>query len=77
MYRFKVKILDNEGKIFGSKIELLNVKITLPLSKLGMVNSKLFSNGLIFSHEILINVQLVTSSLLSNISELRIGCKNF
>ena len=35
-------------KIFYTKTELLNFKITQPLLKLDMVGSRLLSNGLIF-----------------------------
>ena len=60
-------------KNFCIKTELLNSKVTLPLAKLDMVNSTLVSNGLIFSHDIPVNIQLVPSLLLSNIRELIIG----
>ena len=50
-------------------------KVTLPLVKLDMVGWRLVSNGLIFSHWILVNIQLVTFLLLSDISELNTGAK--
>ena len=40
-----------------------------------MVGSRLVSNGLIFSDDIPVDIQLVTLSLLSIINELRIGAK--
>ena len=48
MYKFKIKLLFNEEKLYCIKAELLNFKITLPLAKLGMVRSRFVSNGLIF-----------------------------
>ena len=49
--------------------------MTLPLAKLDMIGSKLVSNGLIFSDDIPVDIQLVTFLLLSNITELSIGRK--
>ena len=40
-----------------------------------MVDSRLVSNGLIFSDDIPVNIQLVTFLLLSNFSKLSIGAK--
>ena len=40
-----------------------------------MVSSKLVSNGLVYSGDIPVDVELVTSLLLFNISELSIGVK--
>ena len=40
-----------------------------------MLGSRLVSNGLISSDDIPVDIQLVTFSLLSNISELSIGGK--
>ena len=40
-----------------------------------MVGSRLVSNGLIFSDDIPVDIQLVTLSLLSIINELSIGAK--
>ena len=48
MNKFKIKTLHNEEKLFCSKKELLNFKITLALTKLGMIDSRLVSNSLIF-----------------------------
>ena len=62
-------------KSFCIKAELLNFKITLPMANLDMVGSRLVSNGLIFSDDILVKIQLVTFLLLSNIRELSIGSK--
>ena len=60
---------------FCTKTELLNFKITLPLAKLGMIGSRLASNGLIFSGDIPVDIQFGTFLLLSNVSELSIGAK--
>ena len=60
---------------FCTKTELLNFKFTLPLAKLDMVDSRLVSNGLIFSDDTDVNIHLVTFLLLSNIRELSIGQK--
>ena len=49
--------------------------VTLSLAKLDIVSSRLVSNGLIFSDDILVDIQLVTFLLLSNISELNIKTK--
>ena len=65
-----MKLLHNEEEFFCTKTELLSFKITLPLTKLDMVGSRLVSNGLIFSCGTLVNIQLVTFLLLSNVSEL-------
>ena len=62
-------------KFFFTKTDLLNFKITLPLAKLDMAGSRLVSNGLIFSDDIPVDIQLVTFLLLSNIRELSIGAK--
>ena len=57
----KKKILIyNEEELFCTKIELINFKITLPLAKLDIVGSRLVSNGLIFSDDIPVDIQLVT-----------------
>ena len=45
------------------------------LAKLDMVRSMLISNGLIFSDDILLDIQLVTFLLVYNINELIIGTK--
>ena len=72
MYKLKIKFLYNKEKCFYTKTELLNFKITLPLTKLDMARSRLVSNGSIFSDHILVDIQLVTFSLLSNTKELSI-----
>ena len=73
-------LLYNVEKLFCTKAELLNFKFTLkplnlPLAKLDIVSSRPISNGLIFSDDILVNIQLVTFLLLSNIRELSNGVK--
>ena len=75
MYKFKIKLLRNAETFFCTKTELLNFKVTLPLSKSGIIISRLVSNGLIFSGDIPVDVQLVTFLFLSNIMELNIGRK--
>ena len=75
MYKFKMKLLHNEEKVFCTKTEWLNFKITLLLAKLNMVSSRLVSNGLIFSNSIPDNIQLLTFLLLPNIRELSNGAK--
>ena len=64
-------------KIFSTKIEFLNFKITLPLAKLETRKSKLVLNGLKFWNDIPINIQLVAFILIANISKLRIGEQHF
>ena len=46
-----MKLLHNENKLFYSKKELLNLKISLPFFKLDMFGSRLVSNGLILSSD--------------------------
>ena len=75
MHKFKIKLLYNKEKLFCTKTEMLNFKITVTLAKLDMVASRLVTNGLIFLDGIPVNIQLVTFSLLSIISELEIGIK--
>ena len=58
MHEFKMKLLQNGEYFFCTKAELLNFKITVPLAKLEMVCSRLVSNGLIFSGDIPVNIQL-------------------
>ena len=70
------KLLYNEETVFCTKAELLNFKITPPLAKLDMAGSRLVSNGLIFSNDNPVAIQLVTFLLLSNIRKLSIGAKN-
>ena len=55
-----MKLLYNEEKFCCIKTKLLNFKITLPLPKLDMVDLRFVSNDLIFSGDILVNIQLVT-----------------
>ena len=62
-------------RTFCTKTVLLNLKNTLPLGKLDMIRSRLVPNGLIFSDDIPVDIQLVTFLLLYNISELSIGAK--
>ena len=40
-------------------MELLNILLTLPLPKLDIISARLGSNGLIFSGDISIDIQLV------------------
>ena len=70
-----MKLLYNEEEIFCTITELLNFKITLPLTKSDMIGSRLVSNGLIFSDDIPIDIQVVTFLLLSNIRDLSVGEK--
>ena len=62
-------------RTFCTKTVLLNFKNILPLDKLDMIRSRLVPNGLIFSDDIPVDIQLVTFLLLYNISELSIGAK--
>ena len=71
----KTEWLCNKEEFFSTKTELLSFKITLPLVKLGMIDSRLVSSSLIFLGDTLFNIQLVTFLLLSNDSELIIGAK--
>ena len=57
---------------FCTKTELVNFDITLPEAKFHMVGSRLVSKALIFSNDILANIQVITFLLLSNIRELSI-----
>ena len=43
-------------KNFCTKTELLNFTITQPLARLGMVCSRLVSNDLIFSGDIIVDI---------------------
>ena len=56
MYKFKIKLLYNEEKLFCTKTELLNFEFTLPLAKLDIVGSRPVSNGLIFSDDISVDI---------------------
>ena len=51
-------------KFLYTKADLFNFKSTIPLAKLDMVGSRLVPNDLIFSDDILVDIQLV---ILSNI----------
>ena len=59
MYKFSITLLYNDEEYFCDKTELLNFRIVLPLAKLDMAGSRLVSNGLIFSDDILVNIQSV------------------
>ena len=59
MYKIKIKSLYIEEKLFWTEKEWLNIKVTLPLAKLGMVGSRLVSNGLIFPGGNPVDIQLV------------------
>ena len=67
-----MKLLYKVEELFCTKTELLNFKINLPLAGLDKVSSRLVSNGLIFSDEILVDIQSTTFLLLCNISEISI-----
>ena len=67
-----MKLMYKVEELFCTKTELLNFKINLPLAGLDMVSSRLVSNGLIFSDEILVDIQSTTFLLLCNISEISI-----
>ena len=64
-----MKLLYKVEELFCTKTELSNFKINLPLAGLDKVSSRLVSNGLIFSDEILVDIQSITFLLLCNISE--------
>ena len=66
MHKFKIKLLYKEERFFCTKTELLNFKITLPLSKLEMIGSKLVSNGLAFSDDIPVSVSFYCYLILGN-----------
>ena len=51
-------------KFLYTKADLFHFKSTIPLAKLDMVGSRLVPNDLIFSDDILVDIQLV---ILSNI----------
>ena len=76
MRKLKMKLLYNEEERFCTKIELLNLNITLPLVTLDMVGLRLVSNDLMFSSDIPVYIQLVTFLLLCSLSELSIGVKS-
>ena len=75
MYKFNIKLLYNEKKLYRTKIEFLNFKITLPF-QVNTQDLRLVSNGLISWDDILVDIQLEYLLLLSNINELSIGAKN-
>ena len=75
MYKFKIKLLYNQGTFFRIKIKSLNFKIIIPLAKLDTVGSRLVSNVLISPDDIPVDIQWVTFLLLSNSRELGIGTK--
>ena len=60
---------------FCTKAILLNLMLTLSLAKLDMIGARLGSNGLIFSDDIPVDIQLLTLLLLSHVSKLSIGGK--
>ena len=76
MYKFKMNLLYNEENFFCTETDLLNFKITLPLAKLDMVNSRLVSNCLVFPVDIPVDILLVSVLLLSNIREVSNEAKN-
>ena len=75
MYKFKSRLLYNEGELCCTKTELLKYKITLPLVKLELVSSSIVSKGLSPSDYVLVDVELATFLLLSSISDLSILVK--
>ena len=48
MYKFKMKLLYDEEKMFWTKTELLHFKLAFLFAKLGMVETRLVLNGLTF-----------------------------
>ena len=72
MCKFKITLVYNKEEVF-TKIEFLDFKITISFAKLDIVGSRLVSNGLIFSDDIPVLIQLVTILLLWNVSKLSIG----
>lgn len=70
-----MKLLFNGEELWYTETNLLNFDNTLPLAKLGIASSRLASNGLLVSVNILVNMQLVTFLMLSSIRELSIGEK--
>ena len=75
MYEFNKKLLYNEKKLYHTRIEFLNFKITLPF-QVNIQGLRLVSNGLISWDDILVDIQLEYFLLLSNINELSMGPKN-
>ena len=74
MYKFKIKLLNNKGKLFSTKTELLNLKFTLALARLDVVSSRSVLNSSIFSDDIQIYIQYLIL-LLPNIRTLRVRSK--
>ena len=74
MYKFKIKLLNNKGKLFSTKTELLNLKFTLALARLDVVSSRSVLNSSIFSDDIQIYIQYLIL-LLPNIRTLRVRAK--
>ena len=74
MYKFKIKLLNNKGKLFSTKTELLNLKFTLALARLDVVSSRSVLNSSIFSDDIQIYIQYLVL-LLPNIRTLRVRSK--
>ena len=74
MYKFKIKLLNNKGKLFSTKTELLNLKFTLALARLDVVSSRSVLNGSIFSDDIQIYIQHLIP-LLPNIRKLSVRAK--
>ena len=74
MYKFKIKLLNNKGKLFSTKTELLNLKFTLALARLDVVSSRSVLNSSIFSDDIQIYIQYLILLLL-NIRTLRVRSK--
>ena len=74
MYKFKIKLLNNKGKLFSTKTELLNLKFTLALARLDVVSSRSVLNSSIFSDDIQIYIQYLIL-LLPNIRKLSVRAK--
>ena len=68
-----MKLLYNEKDLLCTKIKFLSFKLTLPMAKLDIVGSRVVSDSLLFSGDTLVNMELITFLLLSNVSELSIG----
>ena len=74
MYKFKTKLLKNKEEFRCTRTELLIFRIILQFHKLDIIEARLESNGLIFSGEIPVDIQLVNVLLLlSNATELSIA----
>ena len=48
IHKLFINLLYNEKELLCTKTELLNLRVTLPLTKLDMIDARLGSNGLIF-----------------------------